>query len=175
MIFSDWRVPVSFRIIKDEDKGFEAFFDGLRDMAKLRVKVGIQGGEANEAHGDDGITMLQLGTIHEFGAPSANIPQRSFLRSTADVNKKKYFGKLNGLVKKLVRNPVSTKVKGELFKLGERVRKDTINRIRKAEINQNLAASTKRAKARKSGGKVEPALIDQGLLIGSISSEVKAI
>jgi hypothetical protein len=47
------------------------------------VKVGlIASGKGGEEHGDDGITMLELAAIHEFGAPEANIPQRSFIRST---------------------------------------------------------------------------------------------
>lgn len=57
-----------------------------------RVKVGIledsshnaseeeEGEDDNESASE--ISMLELGAIHEFGAPAANIPERSFLRST---------------------------------------------------------------------------------------------
>lgn len=162
---------MGFRIISDEDRGFEAFFENLREADGARVRVGIQGDEASEIR-EGGISMVQLGVIHEFGAPKANVPQRSFIRSTADVNKPKYEQRLEAIAKRIVKRPGAVDVRGELFKLGERVRKDIINRIRKAEIKQDLAESTKKAKARKAGGKVEPALIDEGLLIGSISSTV---
>jgi len=167
---------MAFKILKDEDKGFNAFFIGIKELSKFRIRVGIQSDKAKQQHGDDvGLTMLELGTIHEFGAPAANIPQRSFIRSTADVNENKYKKKLSRVVKRLIRKPKSTTVKGEYLVVGEGVRKDIINRIRKAQIHQNLAESTKRAKKRRAGGKVEPALIDQGLLIGSISSEVRSV
>lgn len=178
------------KILKDEDRGFEAFFENLRIAKGARVKVGIQGDDAARVVGmtkagrgggfSGGITMASLGEVHEFGATITNgfgigllivIPQRSFIRSTADANEAKYNARLVRITRNLVKRPM-VNVRGELFKLGERVRRDIINRIRKAEIKQDLAESTKKRKAAKAGGKVEPALIDEGLLIGSISSVV---
>ncbi|CAM6004898.1 unnamed protein product [Sphagnum balticum] len=46
------------------------------------------------------ITMAQLGAIHEFGAPNANIPERSYMRSAmAEVNKQ-----INRMIKKFSTN-----------------------------------------------------------------------
>lgn len=64
-----------------------------------RVKVGILTGGEHEARETNaskaaatispgevapqtGISMIELAAIHEFGAPEANIPERSFIRST---------------------------------------------------------------------------------------------
>ncbi len=179
-------LTVSFKVVKDEDKGFEAFFDGLRGLSGKRVKVGIQGAEATQVAGaveagrggafTGGITMVELGTIHEFGAIVKNgwgkgikivIPQRSFLRSTADMNQKKYETRLTGIVRKLFRKPKQFSAEGELLKVGETMRRDVINRMRKGEIPPPLAESTKRSR-----GEDGPPLVDTGMLMGSIRAVV---
>lgn len=55
------------------------------------VKVGIVGPSAKADH--DGISMVDLAAIHEFGAPKVNIPERSFIRRTF-VQKQKETGKM---------------------------------------------------------------------------------
>jgi hypothetical protein len=45
------------------------------------VKVGVLSGKGGAAE-HDGITMLELAAIHEFGSPAAGIPERSFIRFT---------------------------------------------------------------------------------------------
>jgi hypothetical protein len=45
---------------------------------EYHVRVGYVGPKSNESH--DGITMVELGTIHEFGAPGAGIPERAHIR-----------------------------------------------------------------------------------------------
>jgi hypothetical protein len=40
------------------------------------VRVGLP----DVPHGDADLTIAQIGTIHEYGAPKANIPERPFLR-----------------------------------------------------------------------------------------------
>ncbi len=46
-------------------------------LGKLRLRVGVFGGTE-----DDGTPLAEVAAIHEFGAPRAGIPQRSFQRST---------------------------------------------------------------------------------------------
>jgi hypothetical protein len=60
------------------DKGWKKLLDRLKDP--VRTKVGVIGEAASTEH--DGITNAELGAIHEFGAPGANIPARSFLRAS---------------------------------------------------------------------------------------------
>ncbi len=48
----------------------------------LRASIGIQDSEAAGDH--DGIDNANLGAVHEFGAPSVGIPERSFMRAPFD-------------------------------------------------------------------------------------------
>lgn len=155
---------MSPRVVRDIDKGFNAFFAELKDLKKIRVKVGIQGAEAPEIR-PGGITMVDLGITHEFGAPP-NIPQRSFLRSTADAKEAKYERMMKKSVKKLTQRPKTFNAKAEMFKLGETVRSDVIKTI-KDRIPPANAPSTI---AQKKGEDVP--LIDTGQLINSLRSVV---
>lgn len=47
-----------------------------------RLRVGVVGTEAKQVHAESGLTNAEIAVIHEFGAPRANIPERSFIRST---------------------------------------------------------------------------------------------
>ena len=112
--------------------------------------------------------MVDLATIHEFGAPAANIPQRSFVRATGDANAAKYARLQTNIVRRLGKRPRAVDVKRELFVLGEIVRADMIGLIR-ARIPPTLKPATI---ARKFGEDVP--LIDTGQLINSIRSVVTA-
>lgn len=146
-------------VVRDTDKGFKVFFKGLGDLDGMTVKVGIQGREAAQIR-PGGISMVELGTIHEFGAPQANIPQRSFIRATADANRRKY----ERALEKIVETP--DRARSGLFRLGEVVRADIIQRI-KDRIPPPLQPATVR---RKRGESVP--LIDTGQLINSIRAVV---
>lgn len=184
----DWWGQVSFRIVSDEDKGFEAFFEGIRGLAGKRAKVGIQGNEATQVVTSSmsqagrggaftgGLTMVELGIIHEFGAVVKDgfgrglkivIPKRSFLRSTADMNRSKYEARMARILKKLVNRPTQFNAHGEFLKLGEAVRRDIINRMRNGEITPPLSEGTKQK--RDEDG---PPLVDTGQLMGSIRAVV---
>lgn len=64
----------------------------LASASAMRVHVGVLAGAGGETvHPDSGLTMIELAAIHEFGSPAAGIPERSFIRATAnrdDVTKK---------------------------------------------------------------------------------------
>ena len=65
----------------------------MKKLAGQEVVVGIPT-DANKNHvSDEGtmITLAQLGATHEYGAPDANIPQRSFLRIPLSKNSKEIF------------------------------------------------------------------------------------
>jgi phage gpG-like protein len=68
------------------DRGANAL---LRRLAKSRevVRVGILDDSPKKAReGDGGRYNLEVAAVHEFGAPAAGIPQRSFIRATVDLN-----------------------------------------------------------------------------------------
>ncbi len=153
--------------VVDRDMGFDAYMKGLKELGGARVKVGVQGREAAQIR-PGGISMVELATIHEFGAPVANIPQRSFVRATGDAHQNKYIRLQEGIVRRLGKRPQRVDVKRELFVLGEIVRADMIGLIR-ARIPPPLKPATI---ARKFGENVP--LIDTGQLIASIRSVVVA-
>lgn len=151
--------------ISEKDNGFEAFFRGLRELGSARVKVGIQGAEADADHG--GISTVRLAAVHEYGSMDGRIPSRSFLRSTADRNDAKYRRQLARAARRLVKDPEGFNARAELFQLGETVRADVIQTI-KSRIPPPNALSTIRAKR----GEDVP-LIDTGQLINSITSVIE--
>lgn len=68
--------------VKVKDFGYEEFLTKAHEIAEgPAVVVGVlSDAEAIE----DGLTMADIATFHEFG--TVNIPQRSFVRSTVDAN-----------------------------------------------------------------------------------------
>ena len=74
--------------VTDTDRGAGELVKRLRALAQStrRVKVGILSDAPKKARkGSAGkLSLLEVAIVHEFGAPAANIPQRSFIRATID-------------------------------------------------------------------------------------------
>lgn len=68
--------------ITDRDKGYKRLFEAVRAMRGARLTVGVHAEEGGAAEGS--LTVAEVGAIHEFGAPAAGIPRRSFLRGYLD-------------------------------------------------------------------------------------------
>jgi hypothetical protein len=73
--------------ITDTDRGFRAVLSRMAE--KRRVKVGILSDEPKEisedaSYRDEPASLLEIAGYHEFGAPDAGIPMRSFIRATVD-------------------------------------------------------------------------------------------
>lgn len=163
---------MSFRV-KDEDKGFNALFENLRSIAGKRIKVGIQGKEAMKPRGETeagrsggagfSLTMVELAAIHEFGVPKAKIPERSFLRSTADMNEERYQRQMVNVVKLMLKRPTQVNGPKRMLTIGEGVRRDIVNRMRYGEIKPELSEARKKQR-----GEEGPPLVDTGLLMSSI-------
>jgi phage gpG-like protein len=79
---------MSATAVTDTDRGAQAMVSRLRALAQStrRVKVGILGDSPKKAReGATGkLSLLEVAALHEFGAPEAGIPQRSFIRATID-------------------------------------------------------------------------------------------
>jgi len=65
---------------------------------KGKIKVGLP---KNSNAYPDGTSVIMVGSVHEFGSPSRNIPERSYLRSTMQDNKRKYKKDLSKLGAKI--------------------------------------------------------------------------
>lgn len=74
--------------VRVNDRVFRELRAKIGEVADRRVKVGVleSSDEAVTVTNEDGkeseITMVELAAIHEYGAPGANIPERSFIRRT---------------------------------------------------------------------------------------------
>ena len=74
--------------VTDTDRGAKAMLERLRALAesKRTVRVGVLSDAPKKSReGDSGkLSLLEVAVIHEFGAPAAAIPARSFIRATID-------------------------------------------------------------------------------------------
>ena len=69
--------------VKVRDRGWNRI---QRDFLKIKptsVDVGVQGTKAAEQHKESKATNVMLYSVHEFGSPTNNIPERSSLRSAS--------------------------------------------------------------------------------------------
>lgn len=94
--------------------------DAIKELEKISksfkgvnsVKVGLP--RDSNAY-PDGTSVIMVGAVHEFGSPSKGIPQRSFLRSSLNENKRKYKKLLAKLTKSVIRGKITmTKALGLL-------------------------------------------------------------
>ena len=156
--------------IKETDNGWNNLKKSLLKLGNLEVVVGVPGRINFSVP-----TTAAIGAVHEFGSTDGTIPERSFLRSTFDVNEAKYtklLAKYSAAVVKTHKQDAAA-----LFRVGETVRNDVVNRIRKGEIKQDLKPETidgfiYGTQTRRGNN---PALIASGNLVGSIVSEVRKV
>jgi hypothetical protein len=150
------------------DNGYREFWIGLRDLNGLRAKVGVQAADATQMRGN--LNMAELMAIHEYGAPRAGIDARMPLRGTLDKNKRAYERDLIEASKRLLRSPRAFNAHRELLIIGEGVREDIVNRMRRGEITPPIKEAT--ARRRGDDPAFAPPLADRGLLMNAISAVV---
>ena len=126
------------------------------------VRVGVFQGSGG--HPDSDISMPELAAIHEFGAPQANIPERSFIRRTLaekETELKQIIEKLSG---KLMTG--RTSFDRALNILGTWAAAEIKKTITESDIPPPLQQATIDAK-----GSSKP-LVDTGRLLNSITHKV---
>lgn len=130
-----------------------------------KVVVGLLGSHASR--GEDGhISNVALGVVHEFGAPRAGVPERSFLRRTFDAKKELWYGLALRLLKKVAADKLDLDTAFGL--LGEKMKADI-----KLGITSGVGIPPPNAPATvKAKGSDRP-LVDTGRLVGSIDYEVR--
>lgn len=151
----------------ETDNGLNAFITGLKSRTRqsrsssagVGIKVGIT---ADDDARPDGESNIEIATHHEFGAPKANIPKRSFIRWTVDKNRKKYNKMLADAEREFIRNPKSTSLKKALFKLGETAVADVQKRI-----DSNVPPPLSDKTVERKGDSL--ALVDTGEMRGAIT------
>ena len=155
--------------LKEKDRGMKKIIQNFgASKENSHVKVGIQEGEGlheNIDGEDSGMTVAEIGSVHEFGAPDQGIPARSFIGDTIRKNMadiKAFSGKL---YTKVVLGQMS--IETALGLLGEKVQAEIIT-----EMDAGIGpALDPRTVARKGSSKQ---LIDSGQLKQSIRYKVDA-
>lgn len=154
--------------VKVIDHGWNKLKGKWSDLNKSHTKVGLpqEGTPAavTDAHSNTMADLVQIGAIHEFGAPARNIPERSFIRTTFDAN----VPGLKRIVAIEYQNVVEgkTEVRQALSRIGEWMTAKTRLRI-KNRIPPPLHPATIAAKT-VNGKKGDVPLIDTAQLIQSI-------
>ncbi len=155
-----------------DDSKWQKIRASISRAARAHVKVGVLSDGAG-AH--EGISMVNLAAIHEFGSPAAGIPERSFIRRTFTVHADE-LGKVTAkLAKKVVEGamPVEQAL-GILGAWGAAKVKSTVRNWTWAPedgglgstVVQELSPSTVEAK-----GSDRP-LVDTGRMVDSITHQV---
>ena len=144
---------------KNDNSLFIAYEKNLQQFKDSVVKAGILAKDGSENH-SEGITVFQIGMIHEFGVPEKNIPRRSFIRVPIENNIKEITKLIENNHKLVSENVMSAKV--ALDRIGIKAQ-NTI----KESFRNNDWKPLKRATVKRKGS--SRPLIDTGQLIGSIS------
>lgn len=128
------------------------------------MRVGVLASSGGASAGE-GVTILEIAVIHEFGAPRAGIPQRSFIRGTVELKNTEINRLIGKLTRRMVRSEGRETPADMLEILGAWVASEIKKRIRDG-IPPALKPETVEAK-----GSSTP-LIDTGRLLNSITWEV---
>lgn len=144
---------------KNDNSLFIAYEKNLQQFKDSVVKAGILAKDGSQNH-SEGITVFQIGMIHEFGVPEKNIPRRSFIRVPIENNIKEITKLIENNHKLVSENAMSAKV--ALDRIGIKAQ-NTI----KESFRNNDWKPLKRATVKRKGS--SRPLIDTGQLIGSIS------
>lgn len=151
------KITVSF---KERDLGLRRVLD---EAAKLRrkpyVEVGIRQDKGTILRPDGKKTVAEIAAIHEYGAPGANIPERSFIRSTVKENENKYNGQIEYLKDLIFTPDAKMTTERALGLIGMEVSSDIKNAIREGldpplkdtTIRQKNAGVIRKAKSTISG------------------------
>ncbi len=133
----------------------------IGNLARSTVKVGILGPDSE----DGDISIVEIGAIHEFGSPAANIPERSFIRRTFQMKTTKVAKFTARIARAIINDRLTADKALELLGLfGAAEVKKTITKG--ARIPPKLKPATI---ARK--GSSRP-LVDTGRLLNSVTHQV---
>lgn len=137
-------MSISVRL-EDKDRGLQKVMARLRDMhGKRLMRVGLVGEKASAQHQNAGMSVAELGAVHEFGLAEPHIPQRSFVRA--------YIDKDTPEILALVRRESLLALKGmrtqaqALANVGNFVAKGMQDFIRSGSVKPELALSTTQRK-----------------------------
>lgn len=128
------------------------------------VKVGILGSAATKSQAE-GISIIELAAIHEFGSPAAGIPERSFIRRTLKERESEIAKITAVLAKKFIRGELT--LERALNQLGAQVAAMIKNTVTAGE---HIPPPLKPATVRRKGS--DRPLVDTGRMIAAVTWKV---
>ena len=147
------------------DKIWRDLYKKIGAAADRHVKVGVLASKGGLAE-HDGITMVELAAIHEFGSPAANIPERSFLRRTFEVKEKEFAAITRKLATQIIKTDMTIdKALNILGAWGSAEVKKFVT------VGDNVKPALKKATIDRKGS--SRPLIDTGRMINSVQWEVE--
>jgi phage gpG-like protein len=151
----------------DTDLGADALARWMREAGRKTVRVGVlSDSPKKDKDGEEtGISLVEVAAVHEFGAPSANVPQRSFIRATADAQAGE-IQRLEEVLGAQMIDGILTEDKA-LGLLGSKVAA-----MMQARITSNIPPPLKAETVDRKGSSV--ALVDTGQLKASITFAVES-
>lgn len=132
---------------------------------RVEITVGVHSDDANHTHGSgEGLTIGDIASIHEFGAPAANIPARSFIRG--------WFDERQEFIAKTLRTQFQAVVEGKrpVEQAAERVALAFEGDV-KQRILENIPPPLAPATIKRKGSSL--ALVDRGQLRAAIRAIVR--
>lgn len=155
-------------VVKDNVAAVLAAIQGL---VNRQVLVGIPSAKAERSNEPgEPINNAQLGYIHEFGSPLANIPARPFLIPGVEMVEDKVTDRLQKAAKAAIKGD-SNKVEAELHAAGLAAQAGARFQLNSGE-HEALAPSTLAARRRR-GRTGDKPLVDTGQLRNSITYVVR--
>lgn len=158
---------------KNDNSLFVAYEKNLQQFKDSVVKAGVLAKDGSQQH-SEGMTVFQIGMIHEFGVPEKNIPRRSFIRVPIENNIKEITKLIEHNHKLVSENAMSAKTALDL--IGTKAFDTIKESFRKNDWKPNAPITIKGGWMTKNGKrffvkgkKSSKPLIDKGQLIGSIS------
>lgn len=143
---------------------FLEYETNIKEFKSHVVKIGLPEKVGGAAHTDSGLTVAQVGAVHEFGVPERGIPKRSFIREPLIDEQKKINKFIKMKFSQVTDNAMSAKMALEqMGNMGASISK-------KSFVKNNWEGLTDATKERKKN-KDNP-LIDTGLLRQSITYSV---
>lgn len=141
------------------------------ERKKPYVKVGVLGGSRNRRPGEP-ITNVELALVHEFGAPSKGIPERSFIRAPFAAKRAEYLKMLRGLVGGVFFKGEMS-IEKALAIMGERIAADFKKSMPGTPPPNAESTLRKKLSLTRKGSTGDPrSLVDTGRLLNSITYEV---
>jgi hypothetical protein len=144
--------------VRDQDRGYGALVDRIFTMGSPKISVGIH--EADGGHEHEGLSVVALAAIHEFGI---GVPERSFIRAWFDENEERAKEALRRLLVSVIEGKRKPDQALELFALW------AVGEIQ-ARIARGIAPALAESTIEAKGSSVP--LIDTGQLRSSISYEI---